>query len=273
MRQLDIKLAVPLLLLLLALLLLSWWQSLSPQYSLVDLEKILQTPGINAWLGYDELGRPVLQRLVVAVHNSITVVLAVVVLSALVGVPLGMAAAWFGGFWDATLVFIIDVFLAFPGLLLAIALAAILGPGIENAILALTISGWVGFARLARGQTLSIRQQPHIEAAIALGVGNCYLLWHHVLPLLRGVVLVHITFEAAGVVIAEATLSFLGLGIQPPEPSLGSMVLEGSRYMLVAPHVVLAPGITIVCMVLAIYLGGSYLNKKLPGGYKVEYSR
>ncbi len=249
----------------LALILLSWWQPQLPLAGSIDLAKILHVPDAHAWLGYDELGRPIMQRLLLAVHNSLRVVVAVVVLSALIGIPLGVAAAWFGGVVDGILVFIMDVFLAFPGLLLGIALAAILGPGIENAIMALTISGWVGFARLARGQTLSIRQQTHVEAASALGVGTVGLLWRHVLPLLWAVILVQMTFEAAGVVIAEATLSFLGLGIQPPEPSLGSMVLEGSRYMLVSPHAVLVPGITIACMVLCIYLGGQYLNRKFAG--------
>lgn len=254
------RVAMPASALLVLLLAAAWWQLQFHQHNVVDLARILQTPDMGAWLGYDELGRPVLDRLLVAVGNSLLVVVTVVSLSALIGVSLGMSAALLGGAWDAALVFIMDVFLAFPGLLLSIALAGILGPGIENAIIALTISGWVGFARLARGQTLSIRQQTHVAAARALGVGRAALLWRHTLPFLFSVVMVQMIFEAAGVVLAESTLSFLGLGIQPPEPSLGSMVLEGSRYMLVAPHVVLAPGLTIACMVLVIYISGQRLK-------------
>lgn len=229
----------------------------------VDLEHILEPPGAEAWLGYDELGRPVGARLIAGAANSLLVCLLVVLLSILIGVPVGISGAMLGGYWDRAVVFLIDTVMSFPGLLLAIALTGLLGPGPVNAIIALTAAGWVGFARLARAQTLSLRSADHVQAARALGCTPVALARRHVLPLLLASLSVQASFELAGVIIAESTLSFLGLGIQPPEPSLGGMVLEGSRYMLVAPHLVLSPVLVLLTLVITINLLGDHMRDHL----------
>jgi peptide/nickel transport system permease protein len=164
---------------------------------------------------------------------------------------------------DVLLVRIVDIFLAFPGILLAIALAGILGPGIDNVIIALAAVGWVGYARLARAQVLSLKQRDHVAAARALGSGRGRILVRHLLPLTLAPLIVEATFGIAGAVIAEASLSFLGLGVQPPEASWGSMIQNGVGYMLVAPHLVLAPGLSILLVVLSVNLIGDDLRDRM----------
>ncbi len=229
----------------------------------IYLDKILQAPGSGALLGHDDLGRSVASRLVSGARTSLIVALSVVVFSALLGTAIGMTSAWLGGGWDRCTVILIDIFMAFPGLLLAIALAGILGPGISNAIIALAVVGWVGFARLARAQTLSIKAREHVLAAQAQGTTAGRILLRHILPLILAPLIVQATFDFAGAVIAEATLSFLGLGVQPPAASWGSMIRDGVRYMLAAPHMVLAPGMAIFMVVLAINILGDWLRDRL----------
>jgi peptide/nickel transport system permease protein len=158
---------------------------------------------------------------------------------------------------------ITDIFLAFPGILLAIAFVAVLGAGISNLILALCMTGWVSYARLARGQTLSLRNRQHVLAAESLGATVSRLLIKHILPLLGSILMVEATYSLASVMIAEASLSFLGLGIQAPNASWGAMLRDGVRYMLVAPHYVLVVGLSLMSLILAINLGGDYLRDKL----------
>ena len=208
----------------------------------VNLPHILAGPGSGQWLGSDDLGRPILDRLVVGARTSFLVALWVVSVSLVVGTMVGSLSAWRGGVVDHVIVRIIDVFLAFPGMLLAIVLSGILGPGIDNVVIALAVVGWVGFARLARAQTLSLKHREHVQAALALGSGTGRILLRHIVPLISAPLIVEATFGVAGAVIAEAGLSFLGLGVQPPHASWGSMIRDGTRYMLVAPHMVLAPG-------------------------------
>jgi len=150
--------------------------------------------------------------------------------------------------------------LAFPGLLLAIALAGALGPGIENVILALVIVGWVGYARLARGQVLALKQADHIVAAQAIGATPWRIMRRHLLPLITAPLIIEASFGIASAIIAEAGLSFLGLGVQPPQASWGSMIRDGTRYMLVAPHLVIIPGLTLMAVVLAANLLGDWLR-------------
>lgn len=222
----------------------------------VQLDKMLQPPNIEAWLGSDELGRPLLERLVLGAQTSFLVALGVVTFSALIGTSIGVFSAYHGGWVDAIVTKIIDVFLAFPGLLLAIALAAVLGPGIENVIIALVVVGWVGYARLARAQTLSLKHREHIQAARALGTSTPLIFWRHILPLILAPLGVEATFGVAGAVISEAGLSFLGLGVQPPDASWGNMIKEGTRYLMIAPHMVLVPGIMLMLVVLAVNILG-----------------
>lgn len=229
----------------------------------VDLNKLIASADWDSWLGYDELGRPLFERLLLGAQTSLFVALGVVVFSALIGTTIGIYSGFVGGWVDKIITKIIDIFLAFPGLLLAIALAAVLGPGIENVIIALVVVGWVGYARLARAQTMSLRDREHIQAARALGVKQPLILWRHVLPLILAPLGVEATFGFAGAVISEAGLSFLGLGVQPPEASWGNMIREGTRYLLVAPHLVIVPGLALMLVVLAINILGDRFRDKL----------
>ncbi len=229
----------------------------------VNLNRMLIPPNIDALLGYDELGRPVLQRLIIGAQTSFFVAIIVVIFSFILGTSIGIYSAYTGGWVDKVVLKIIDVFLAFPGLLLAIALAAILGPGIENVIFALVTVGWVGYARLSRAQTLSFKHRDHIKAAKTLGVPTYVILYRHILPLILATLGVEATFGIAGAVIAEAGLSFLGLGVQAPDASWGSMIREGTRYLLVAPHLVISPGIALMLIVLAVNLAGDQWRDKL----------
>ncbi len=234
---------------------------LSPNH--IDLQHILSAPSTESLLGDDELGRPVLDRLIVGARTSFLVALWVVLISSCFGTMIGAFAAYTGGLADLLLVRVIDIFLAFPGILLAIALAGVMGPGIDNVIIALSIVGWVGYARLARAQVLSLKHRDHILAAIALGQSTVPIIRRHLLPLISAPLIIEATFGVAGIVIAEAGLSFLGLGVQPPTASWGSMIRDGARYMLVAPHLVLAPGVCIMLVVLSINLLGDGMRDRL----------
>lgn len=229
----------------------------------IHLGHILEPPGGGGLLGFDDLGRPVLQRLLAGARTSFLVAFGVVSLSLLVGVTAGLFAAYQGGWLDLVLVRVIDIFMAFPGILLAIALAGVMGPGLDNLIIALSVVGWVGYARLVRGQVLSLKTRDHISAAIALGSARSYIMTRHLLPLLVAPLIVEATFGIAAMVIAEAGLSFLGLGVQPPEASWGSMIRDGASYMLMAPHMVLAPGLVMVLVVLSLNLLGDQLRDRL----------
>ncbi|MBW9260498.1 MAG: ABC transporter permease [Candidatus Thiodiazotropha sp. (ex. Lucinisca nassula)] len=229
----------------------------------IDLQRILQSPGEQGLMGYDDLGRPILQRIWVGAQVSLLVSVGVVTLSLLIGTAVGLFAGYQGGWLDLILVRIMDVFLAFPGILLAIALAGVMGPGVDNLIIALSAVGWVGFARLTRGQVLSLKQRDHVTAAIALGTPRHLILLRHLLPLLSAPLIVEATFGMAGMVIAEAGLSFLGLGIQPPDASWGSLIRDGASYMLMAPHMVLAPGVAIMLVVLSLNILGDRLRDRL----------
>lgn len=237
------------------------WLSLQP--NVVQLEMILQGPSLDNWFGHDELGRPVWDRLVSGAATSFTVALTVVSISLLFGSLIGTAAAWYGGWLDHLLVRIMDIFLAFPGVLLAIALAGILGPGISNVIIALSLMSWVGYARLSRAQTLSLKHRDHVLAAQALGTSQWVIISRHLLPLMMAPLIVEATFGVAGVIIAEAGLSFLGLGVQPPAASWGSMIRDGTRYLLVAPHLIVIPGTILMLLVLSINLIGDNLRDRM----------
>jgi peptide/nickel transport system permease protein len=230
------------------------------QPDVVHLPDILTGPGPQAWLGYDDLGRPVWDRLVVGARTSFLVALWVVTISVVVGTVIGSLSGYIGGRLDHLIVRVIDILLAFPGILLAIAIAGVMGPGIDNVIIALSVVGWVGFARLARAQVLSQKQREYVTAAVALGANRTRILFTHLLPMIAAPLIVEGTFAVAGVVIAEAGLSYLGLGVQPPAASWGSMIRDGARYMLVAPHMVLAPGIAMMLVVLAVNLLGDRLR-------------
>lgn len=226
----------------------------------IALERILARPDTQAWLGNDDLGRDILSRLLAGAQVSLFIAIAVTSITLIFGTLLGLTAGYFGGWVDKLLMHVTDVFLAFPGILLAIAFAAVLGPGLNNLVLALCLTAWVGYARLTRAQALSLRNRQHVLAAESLGATVPRIMGRHMLPLLAAPLVVEATYSIAGLVIAEASLSFLGLGIQTPHASWGAMLRDGVRYLLVAPHYVLAVGISLMSLVLAINVMGDTLR-------------
>jgi len=234
-------------------------------YDVQELDRRLEAPSGAHWLGLDELGRDVLSRLLVGARVSVAVGLAVVGLAGTFGTLLGALAGAVGGRADTTLMRIIDIFLAFPGILLAIALVAVLGPALEHVVLALVAIGWVSYARLARGQVLQLREQEFVLAARAAGVPLARLVRVHLLPNVLPVVLVQASLGLAGAILAEASLSFLGLGIQAPTPSWGAMINAGRSHLLDAPHLTVVPGLAIVVSVLALnFLGDALVDRLDP---------
>ncbi|MDP3087290.1 MAG: ABC transporter permease [Methylotenera sp.] len=229
----------------------------------IDLTAILRLPDAAYLLGADDLGRSILARLLRGVEVSFLVAVVVTTVTMAIGVFVGLVAGFYGGKIDRILMQITDIFLAFPGILLAIAFAAVLGPGLGNLMIALCITGWVSYARLTRGQALSLRNRQHVQAAESLGAGVPRLIFRHILPLLASILVVEATYSLASVMIAEASLSFLGLGIQAPNASWGGMLRDGVRYMLIAPHYVLIVGLSLMSLILAINLGGDYLRDRL----------
>ncbi len=229
----------------------------------IELSKILLNHDSGALLGYDDLGRPLWDRLVMGAQTSFMVAIGVVTISLIVGTLIGAVSGYLGGWFDHLVTRIIDIFLAFPGILLAIAMAGILGPGVENVVIALAVVSWVGFARLSRAQVLSVKHREHVQAAIALGVSPVLIVLRHLLPLIMAPLIIEATFGVASVVIAEAGLSFLGLGVQAPDASWGSMIRDGTRYLLVAPHMILVPGVALMLVVLAANLLGDQLRDRL----------
>ena len=223
----------------------------------------LRPPDGTHLLGHDALGRDLLSRLLYGARISFVVGVATLAMSLVVGITLGAAAGWAGGWLDEALVRLIDVFLAFPGLLLAIALAAVLGPSLSNVVLALSVLGWPAYARLTRAEVASLRQQEFVHAAAALGARPLRIVVTHILPLALPTLLVQATFGMAGAIVAEASLSFLGLGVAPPTPSWGSMIAEGRSFLLVAPHVTIFPGLALAVTVLALQLLGDGLRDAL----------
>jgi peptide/nickel transport system permease protein len=229
----------------------------------IDLNAILSKPSLSYLLGADDLGRSILARLLHGIEVSFIVATVVTAITLLIGVCVGLFAGFYGGKVDRVLMQITDIFLAFPGILLAIAFAAVLGPGLVNLMIALCITGWVGYARLTRGQVLGLRNRQHVLAAESLGASVPRMIFRHILPLITSILVVEATYSLASVMIAEASLSFLGLGIQAPNASWGAMLRDGVRYMLVAPHYVLIVGLSLMSLILAINLGGDYLRDKL----------
>ena len=250
------------------LALMSWALPLTP--NAIDLHNILTPPNGTVWFGNDELGRPISDRLMVGARTSFFVAGAVVLLTLAVGSVLGIIGAYSEGWIDHVLVRVIDVFLAFPGILLAIALAGVLGPGLDNVIIALTAVGWVGYARLARAQVLALKNSDQVVAARALGANATRIIRFHLIPMIGAPLIVEASFGFAGVVIAEAGLSFLGLGVQPPTASWGSMIRDGTDYMLVAPHVVIAPGLALMSVVFAVNWLGDWLRDWMDVKSRIE---
>lgn len=221
-----------------------------------NLEERLLSPNTSHPLGLDELGRDILSRVIAGSRVSFKVGVITVGISSVAGLIIGTFAGFRGGRADEFIMRIIDILLAFPGILLAVAIIAIVGPGIDNVIFALCLVGWVGYARLVRGQTLSIRENEYVLAAKAIGAPPARTILLYIIPNLLSPLLVQATLGIAGAIVAEASLSFLGLGVQAPTPSWGSMLNDGQRYLSVAPHLTAFPGLAIMIAVMGFnFLG------------------
>ena len=225
-----------------------------------DLALRLEGPTTGHWLGLDELGRDIFARLLSGARISLLVGIVVVSVSATTGIALGSIAGYFGGHIDEGISRLVDVLMAFPGLLLAIALVAVLGPSLTNVVLALSLIGWVGYARLVRGQVLRAREFEFVQAARALGATTPRILVRHIIPSTLPAVTVQATLGMGGAILAEAALSFLGLGVQPPTPSWGTMLSYGRAHLLEAPHLTIFPGLAIALLVLGFNFLGDGLR-------------
>ncbi|MBI3050354.1 MAG: ABC transporter permease [Acidobacteria bacterium] len=223
----------------------------------------LEGPSATHWFGLDELGRDIFARVLAGARISLLVGLVVVGVSSTMGIALGSVAGYFGGRVDEAISRLIDILLAFPGLLLAIALVAVLGPSLTNVVLALSLIGWVGYARLVRGQVLRAREFEFVQAARALGAATPRILVRHIIPSALPAVTVQATLGMGGAILAEAALSFLGLGVQPPTPSWGTMLNYGRGHLLDAPHLTIFPGLAIAMLVLGFNFLGDGLRDRL----------
>ena len=228
-----------------------------------SLDEGLSTPSPDHWLGQDKLGRDVLSRLLHGARLSLSVGFLTVAVSLAFGVAAGSLAGFLGGAADRVFVHACDVLMAFPGILLAIGIAAVRGPSFGNVLFALSVLGWVGYARVARAQVLSLKAMDYVESARAVGGKPSRLLLAHVLPNALSPILVEATFGIGRAIVAEAGLSFLGLGVAPPAPSWGSMIGEGRHFLFVAPHLVTAPGAAILLTVMSFNFVGDGLRDAL----------
>ncbi|MEO6723712.1 MAG: ABC transporter permease [Blastocatellia bacterium] len=214
--------------------------------------------------GIDDLGRDVMSRVIYGARISMQVGVAVVLISAFIGMIIGSVSGYYGGWVDRLLSgFLFNVFLSFPSILLAIAMVAFLGPSIRNLILALSVVGWVGYARLMRGQVLKVREHDFATAARALGAGDLRILFRHILPNAIQPLIVQASLGMAGAVLSEASLSFLGLGVQPPTSSWGVMLNDARSFLRVAPHLLIFPGLAVMLTVLAFNFVGDGLREWL----------
>ncbi|VEG56465.1 dipeptide/oligopeptide/nickel ABC transporter permease [Mycolicibacterium aurum] len=229
----------------------------------VDVPNALQPPGGAHWFGTDELGRDVLSRVLVAIQASMRIAVVSVTFAVVVGVAVGVVAGYRGGWLDTALMRVVDVMFAFPVLLLALAVVAILGPGVTTTMLAIGIVYTPIFARVSRASTLGVRTEPYVSASRAMGTGDVYILRRHILPNIAGPLIVQTSLSLAFAILSEAALSFLGLGIQPPEPSLGRMIFDSQGFVTMAWWMAVFPGAAIFVIVLAFNLFGDGLRDVL----------
>jgi len=246
-----------------------WIAPQSP--SAIHLPDRLGSPSQAHWFGTDELGRDILSRVIYGSRISMLVGSCVVLTSLALGLIIGSIAGYYGGAIDRFVnVVLMNAFLSFPGILIAIAFVAFRGPGIFNLVVALSLGGWVGYARLVRGQVLAAREREFVEAARALGASDRRIIVRHILPNIIQPVIVQAAIGMAGAILAEATMSFLGLGVPPPTASWGSMLNDGRVYLFEAPHLVLFPALAVMLAVLSFNFIGDALRDYLDPRSRIE---
>jgi len=237
----------------------------------IDLPTRLSRPSSAHWCGTDELGRDILSRLIYGSRISMLVGSCVVAASLAVGLIVGSLAGYYGGRLDRFVnIVVMNAFLSFPGILLAIAFVAFRGPGIFNLVLALSLGGWVGYARLVRAQVLSAREREFVEAARALGASDLRVIVRHILPNIIQPVIVQAAIGMAGAILAEATMSFLGLGVPPPTASWGAMLNDGRAHLFDSPHLVIFPALSVMLAVLSFNFIGDGLRDFLDPRSRIE---
>jgi peptide/nickel transport system permease protein len=237
----------------------------------IDLPARLMSPSASHWCGTDELGRDILSRIIYGARISMLVGSCVVAASLTLGLIFGSIAGYYGAVTDRVLnVVVMNAFMSFPGILLAIAFVAFLGPGIFNLILALSIGGWVGYARLVRAQVLAVREREFVEAARALGASDLRIIVRHILPNIIQPIIVQAAIGMAGAILAEATMSFLGLGVPPPAASWGSMLNDARSHLFDSPHLVLFPAAAVMLAVLSFNFIGDGLRDYLDPRSRIE---
>ncbi|MEZ5590554.1 MAG: ABC transporter permease [Gammaproteobacteria bacterium] len=228
-----------------------------------DLSQRLIAPGSAYWFGTDELGRDMFSRIIYGARLTLYVVVLVAIIAAPVGLLVGTVAGYFGGWPEAVLMRITDIFLAFPRLILALAFVAALGPGIENAIIAISITAWPPYARIARAETLTIRTADYISAVRLQGASSARIIWRYIVPMCSSSVIVRVTLDMAGIILTAAGLGFLGLGAQPPMPEWGAMISAGRKFLIDQWWVATIPGIAIFIVSLGFNLLGDGLRDVL----------
>jgi peptide/nickel transport system permease protein len=246
-----------------------WIAPQDPAY--IDLPNRLASPSAAHWCGTDELGRDILSRLIYGARISMLVGSCVVAMSLFLGLIVGSAAGYYGGRLDRFVnIVVMNAFLSFPGILLAIAFVAFRGPGIFNLVLALSLGGWVGYARLVRAQVLAAREREYVEAARALGASDLRVITRHILPNIIQPIVVQAAIGMAGAILAEATMSFLGLGVPPPTASWGAMLNDGRAHLFDSPHLVIFPAMAVMLAVLSFNFIGDTLGDVLDPRSRIE---
>lgn len=268
-RQRVAMLAAVFVLLLIIVAIFAPWLTPYDAENYFDYESLNSGPSLQHWFGVDSLGRDIFSRVLVGAQISLAAGVFAVLSGAVPGTLLGLFAGYYGGWWDRVIMRICDVLFAFPGILLAIAVVAILGSGIANVIIAVAIFSIPAFARLVRGNTLVLKQQTFIESARSIGASNMSIIFNHILPSTVSSIVVFFTMRIGTAIISAASLSFLGLGAQPPTPEWGAMLNEARADMVIAPHVAIFPTVAIFLTVLAFNLLGDGLRDALDPKMKV----
>jgi ABC-type dipeptide/oligopeptide/nickel transport system permease subunit len=232
-------------------------------YDIQNLSATNQDPSMAHWLGTDEFGRDVLSRIIVGARTSLTVAVTAIGVSVFVGMSLGAAAGYFGGFFDRMVTAVVDLTWSFPEVLIALIFVALIGPGLQSTMIAISIAYLAQFARLTRAQVMSIKNETYVEAAVNLGAGHMHILFRHLLPNAITPVIVAGMLATGDAIILEATLGFFGLGVQPPKPSWGAMMSSGTAQIFLAPWTILGPGLAIAFTVISINLFGDALIESL----------